>query len=201
MKILSKLFWTRPRILNCLHALYLAEPASQTTPVELLVLRKHARGRRVAVEIGTYQGVSGAVIAGAMAEDGVLHCVDPWPRLRRGESPLYRIACRHLERMGVMNKIKILRGYSNEVGHLLPVRIDFAFIDGDHTWSGIDTDWRLIKPLVDMGGVICFHDTSSVPHLERDHDSVRYFNEVILKDPSFRRIDGAESLNVVMRVA
>lgn len=37
--------------------------------------------------------------------------------------------------------------------------IDFLFIDGDHTYQGVLTDWLLYAPLVKRGGIIAFHDS------------------------------------------
>lgn len=37
--------------------------------------------------------------------------------------------------------------------------IDFLFIDGDHTYDGVRTDWLLWSPLVRPGGLVAFHDT------------------------------------------
>ena len=38
--------------------------------------------------------------------------------------------------------------------------IDFLFIDGDHTYPGVSTDYTLYAPLVRPGGVIAFHDVN-----------------------------------------
>lgn len=38
---------------------------------------------------------------------------------------------------------------------------DFLFIDGDHTYNGVTTDFNLYYPLVRPGGIIGFHDTNS----------------------------------------
>jgi predicted O-methyltransferase YrrM len=40
----------------------------------------------------------------------------------------------------------------------LPERIDFLHIDGDHTKTAVETDCRLLLPLVRPGGIACFHD-------------------------------------------
>ena len=63
------LFSTRPRIVNWLHMLWLAQPKTQTIDLELAMLAKYAQNLRVAAEIGSFQGVSAAVIARAMAAD------------------------------------------------------------------------------------------------------------------------------------
>ena len=37
-------------------------------------------------------------------------------------------------------------------------QIDFLFIDGDHTYQGVKTDFELYSPLVRKGGIVAFHD-------------------------------------------
>jgi len=36
--------------------------------------------------------------------------------------------------------------------------IDFLFIDGDHSYSGVKSDYEMYSPLVRKGGIIAFHD-------------------------------------------
>ena len=38
--------------------------------------------------------------------------------------------------------------------------IDFAFIDGDHSYAGIKNDFKAVYPLLSPSGVIAFHDTA-----------------------------------------
>jgi predicted O-methyltransferase YrrM len=42
-------------------------------------------------------------------------------------------------------------------------KIDFLFIDGDHTYEGVKRDFEMYSPLVRKGGIIAFHDIC--PHL------------------------------------
>lgn len=37
-------------------------------------------------------------------------------------------------------------------------RVDFLFIDGDHTYQGVKMDFELYSPLVKKGGIVAFHD-------------------------------------------
>lgn len=41
--------------------------------------------------------------------------------------------------------------------------IDFAFIDGDHSYKGVKSDFEKVYPLLSEEGVIVFHDTYSHP--------------------------------------
>jgi predicted O-methyltransferase YrrM len=41
---------------------------------------------------------------------------------------------------------------------LLNEKLDFLFIDGDHSYKGVKRDFELYLPLVREGGIIAFHD-------------------------------------------
>ena len=42
-------------------------------------------------------------------------------------------------------------------------KLDFLFIDGDHSYEGVKTDFELYSPLVKKGGIISFHDIAKHP--------------------------------------
>ncbi len=41
---------------------------------------------------------------------------------------------------------------------LVNMKIDFLFLDGDHTYPGVKADFDMYSPLVKKGGIIAFHD-------------------------------------------
>lgn len=42
-------------------------------------------------------------------------------------------------------------------------KLDFLFIDGDHTYDGVKKDFEMYSPLVKKGGMIVFHDVCVHP--------------------------------------
>ena len=40
---------------------------------------------------------------------------------------------------------------------------DFLFIDGDHTYEGVKTDFEMYSPLVRQGGLVALHDICKHP--------------------------------------
>jgi len=44
-------------------------------------------------------------------------------------------------------------------------KIDLLFIDGDHTYKGVKSDWEMYSPLVRKGGIVGFHDINLHPKL------------------------------------
>ena len=43
-------------------------------------------------------------------------------------------------------------------------KLDFLFIDGDHSEHGVKTDYKMYKSLVNKGGYIAFHDINKKVH-------------------------------------
>lgn len=43
-------------------------------------------------------------------------------------------------------------------------RVDFLFLDGDHTYEGVKKDFLMYKALVRKGGIIAFHDAGLKDH-------------------------------------
>jgi len=45
--------------------------------------------------------------------------------------------------------------------------VDFIFIDGDHTYEGVRSDFEMYKKLIKRGGYIAFHDTEYAEGVSR----------------------------------
>ena len=175
---------------------------SQTTLEEREALSRYAKGCRTAVEIGTYQGVSSIGMAKALAPGGMLWCVDPWPDVGGKANPLWSICERHFKRSGIQNRITIVRDFSINADSKLPMSVDFAFIDGDHSWDGIEVDWKLLAPRIGPLKYICLHD-SVVPANEQWRSSLesnRYYSEVIARDERFELVECVHSMVVLRRL-
>ncbi len=67
--------------------------------------------------------------------------------------------------LGNKGVIQLIRADSHSQGTLRKVKtllksskVDFLFIDGDHTYQGVKEDYQMYSPLVKKGGIIAFHD-------------------------------------------
>ena len=67
-------------------------------------------------------------------------------------------------------EIHLIRADSHEVATLNKVRfilkgnkIDYMFIDGDHTYNGVKSDFTMYSPLVKSQAIIAFHDIVDHP--------------------------------------
>ncbi len=182
----------------------LAQAETQTTEGERNLLAQHAGGRRVLVEIGVWHGVTTTRLRTAMTSDGVLYAVDPFPAGRLGFSIQQRIACREVRRVP-NGRIEWVRATGAEAARTLaPMiggKLEFVFIDGDHSYDGLKADWEGWAGLVAPGGVVALHDSRSTPQRRIDEaGSVKYTAGVIRADRRFELVAEVDSLTVVRRV-
>jgi len=59
------------------------------------------------------------------------------------------------------DKFRLHQGFSKDmVGHFSPNSVDCIFIDGDHTFKGVQLDIQLWTPILKAGGTYFFDDLS-----------------------------------------
>lgn len=181
-------------------SLGLAAAETQTTASERDCLVRHAGGRRCVVEIGVWHGVTTKCLRAAMDAGGVLTAVDPFPMGRLGFSAQHVIA--HREVAAVPNGTVVWVRSTGAEAARRHSRVDFVFIDGDHSEQGLLDDWRAWSPLVETGGIVALHDSrSSADRSIDDAGSVKVTNEVIVPDPRFVVVETVDTLTVLRRVA
>lgn len=175
---------------------------TQTTAAEQSVLLKYAAHAACIIEIGVFQGVNTAEMAKAMPAGGILLGIDPFFTGRLGISWNEKITGLQLARAGVLQKVRLIKALSEDAAGLITETPDFIFVDGDHSWKGIDSDWKLYSRMLEPGGFIAMHDTSAPPHQawKASMDSVSYFNKVISTAAGFRLVETVDSLNVLQKL-
>ncbi|MCE9561936.1 MAG: class I SAM-dependent methyltransferase [Planctomycetes bacterium] len=179
----------------------LAQAQTQTTVAERDCLAVHAAGRNVLAEIGVWHGVTTCRLRAVMAATGVLYAVDPYPVGRLGVSFQRRIAASEVGR--VQNgRVEWVRKTGAAAARALSAqlagKLEFIFIDGDHSYNGLREDWEGWAGLVAPAGLVALHDSRSTPTRPIEAaGSVRYTQEVILKDLRFTEIAVVDSLTVL----
>ena len=137
---------------------------------ELSAFAKIVRGLRprTLVEVGTAQGGVFWLLCRLAAADATLVSLDlpPLDRFSGGEKLSVDLQAMKRSKQTVL----ALHGDSHEPEMLhrlceaLNQRpIDLLFIDGDHTYDGVRSDYSMYSPLVRRGGLIALHDIVKTP--------------------------------------
>lgn len=124
---------------------------------------------RVIMEVGTANGGSLFLLTRVAAPDALLISIDlPGGRFGGGypewKGPLFRAFARPGQ------EIVLIRANSHDpataarVSTLLEGKeVDLLFIDGDHSYDGVKSDFEMYSPLVRTGGIVAFHDIVTGP--------------------------------------
>ncbi len=153
-------------------------------PSEICAFLRHAATARpkVALEIGTAQSGTNFLLGQCLGSLELIIGIDLQPR---------NLGLLSAFKRGGLDRV-IIRGSSRDsrvvsrVKELLSGRlIDVLFIDGDHAYDGVKSDFETYWPLVAEGGLVAFHDivedsrTRSGRVTERwAGDAPRYWREV-----------------------
>ncbi len=130
---------------------------------QLVGLVERLRARRV-LEIGTAYGGSLYLWTRAARPDARIVSIDlpPWELDDRGEA--HKVAALAGLARGTQ-RIYLLRASSHDprtIKQLADIlttdRLDFLFIDGDHSYDGVKRDVLEYSPLVRPGGLVALHD-------------------------------------------
>lgn len=148
-------------------------------PEELLSLARLVEGRRprTVLEIGTADG--GTLFAHTrLAHDEALIVSIDLPRGAFGGGyPRWRIPL-YESFAGPGQRLELLRADSHAPSTadllervLAGRRVDYAFIDGDHTYEGVRQDFELCRRFAAADGLIAFHDVVEHPNSDcKVHD-------------------------------
>lgn len=122
--------------------------------VSLLELLRE-RAPRSVLEIGTATGGTLYLFARVAAADATLVTVDIDQKCN---PQLLRSFARKAQRLHSILGDSTAGGTVAAVHALLPQGVDFLFLDGDHSYEGVRSDFDQYRPLVRPGGMIALHD-------------------------------------------
>ncbi len=128
------------------------------------LIRKHRP--RVALEVGCAYGISSLYIGEALRESGgTKHIIiDPCQNFPYGRGPktgYEGIGLANLKRAGYFDRVEFHETTSFEGLPTLLAKgekIDFAFLDGQHTFDYVLVDFFYVDKLLSVGGIIVFDD-------------------------------------------
>ncbi len=120
----------------------------------LLALAGERPTRRV-LEIGTAQGGTTFLLARAIPTTTWIASVDLLPR----HSRVLRFLCGPERRFSALRGSSATEPMRRRIFTLVgEERVDLLFLDGDHSYEGVRSDFLQYSPLVRPGGLIVFHD-------------------------------------------
>jgi len=136
--------------------------------MQLYLLARRKRG--IAVEIGSYLGASACMIGLGLSEsgrEGRLYCVDTWQNdaMSEGGRDTYAEFLDNTKRYA--NVIHPLRGSSAAMARTFGEKVDFLFVDGDHSFDGVAADVQAWFPKLNRGAVVAFHDIGWAEGVQR----------------------------------
>lgn len=141
---LYSLFWTCP-----LNRGVIRQDFDEAAALFKLV---RSLGDPVGVEIGRRHGGSTILLAAAVGPRGRVTSIDVRPQ----DDGAVQQALSH---GGLSDRVKLIVADANTVE--LSEEIDFAFIDGDHSYAGAKRDHNAWGPKVRPGGYLIYHDMAS----------------------------------------
>lgn len=137
--------------------------AAQHSQAEGELLQQHAAGAHTIVELGVAEGGSALELRQVMDPDGDLVLVDPYEPGVLGVS-FGRLVARRTVARATGGTVIWIRATSREAAKRWGRKIDFLFIDADHSLDAVREDWRLWAPHVRVGGHVALHDARVDPN-------------------------------------
>jgi len=122
-------------------------------------------------EIGTYKGGTLYLWTRAAADNSLIISIDLPPGLKNAYTANRQNFYQHFARNHQCVSCLAGDSHSNKTKDKLKLllgnrTIDFLFIDGDHSYEGVRSDFEMYSPLVSDGGLIAFHDILPRPDFE-----------------------------------
>ena len=127
---------------------------------------------RRACEIGSMEGGTLFLLTQMCRPDAHIISLDwRYTRARRRTFPQF---ARHRQRLSLVEADSHDPDTRRRVEQLLTGEpLDFLFIDGDHSYTGVKTDFEMFAPLVRAGGVVALHDIVPDWRASRGEPTVR----------------------------
>ena len=158
-------------------------PAQVKEEITELVKILARRKPKLVLEVGTARGGTLFLFARISSPDAVILSIDLPGGPFGGGYPEWRILL--YKSFAIQNqKINLIRGNSHDfytrkmVEKILEGRkLDFLFVDGDHTYDGVKTDFEMYGKLVRKDGIIALHDIVPGPP-ENVGGVPKFWNEI-----------------------
>ncbi len=136
---------------------------SHLTFDERVVLYNLSKGCINIVEIGSYIGASACCLGAAAKKTKCTQilCIDTWNNdaMTEGNRDTWKEFLANTSNFSEF--IVPIRGLSSDVVQdvrRISSSIDLLFIDGDHSYDSVRSDWQIYKTFLKSGSIVVFHD-------------------------------------------
>ena len=149
--------------------LSLIKPAQIKEEISQLLQFLKEKKLKVILEIGTANGGTLFCFCKIAGEDAKIISIDlPGGEFGGGypkwKIPLYKSFARENQKIYLIRADSHRQETLEKVKNILnDKKVDFLFIDGDHTYQGVKKDFEMYYSLVKKDGIIGFHDIVSGP--------------------------------------
>ncbi len=153
-----------------------------------LIQAFHGKGE-IVVEIGSFRGRSASMLALALrgvGSDAPIFSIDPHTD-QPCNAQLVRLALSQLGESQRLVQIPYSSDYASRL--LKPESASLIFIDGDHSYDQVLSDFRLYREILAPGGCLIFHDYgygnhNSMP--EANPDVRKVVDQHVMTDENFK---------------
>jgi len=159
------------------------------------------------LEIGSWMGKSACILAGACVDhhpNTVVLCIDTFTmsgteqQLKHHEKLVghaqgtFYDFITSAKRLGYYEHVIPIGQYSQRALKTVKGPLRLAFIDGAHDWANVESEVKLVLPLIASGGSIALHDVYSGTYPEL----LAFVNERMLTDPALEYVGKANSIAI-----
>ena len=178
--------------IKCL--LNLEHPVTQTTIEEQKALSRYAKQSKVILEIGIFEGFNTRQFALNSPADAIVYAIDPFFKGTLGICYGKLIAFNDWKKNKI-KKIKVIKGLSSDVTTYVSEKIDFIFVDGDHSFEAVKKDLELYSKKLSENGVIAFHDARIFPNgwTKLEWGPVQVVDQIIRNNKEWKIIEEVDS--------
>ncbi|KKM70000.1 hypothetical protein LCGC14_1445120 [marine sediment metagenome] len=144
----------------CSYGEHLINPKQIQSEILNLIQILKKEKPKIILEIGTASGGTLFLFSRIAARDAVIISIDlPGGGYPEWKIPLYKSFAFQKQKIYLIREDSHKKSALDKVKMILNgKKLDYLFIDGDHTYEGVKNDFEIYSPLVKDGALIAFHD-------------------------------------------
>lgn len=172
---------------------------------DIELLCRLSDGKELVVDLGTCAGMSAWILAHHAKRVVTVDLFEDFHRIENeGSRDHYRYVFEknphHYETvkhvLAQFPNVDVVKDFTHEHAKTQNDNsVDLVFVDGDHSFGGVERDFNAWLPKVKVGGVIAFHDAFT-----DNWDVKRYIDSIVCRLNNVRECYGAGVIRVFQRL-